>query len=331
LGKKNDKPKKQVAYKKIDPALEKRVGALSHNRLKDIFSLSKKEEREEAIDGLCQELEEKLGPEGFALSDIKAALVEIERRDVREFILKKKKRLDGRQMKEIREISCEVGILPRTHGSSLFTRGQTQSLCVTTLGTGEDEQLIEALEGERYKSFMLHYSFPPFSVGETKPVRGPGRREIGHGSLAERALACVIPSKEEFPYTVRVVSEILESNGSSSMATVCAASLSLMDAGVPIKQAVGGIALGLIKEKDKAVILTDIAGLEDHFGDMDFKVAGTRDGITAVQMDLKIEGIGIHGAFQKKDPYTLQIYQTGTPCLKVQHRLQDGIGHRIWV
>ncbi|MFC1658252.1 polyribonucleotide nucleotidyltransferase [Candidatus Omnitrophota bacterium] len=289
--KKNAKPKKQVDYKQIGEDLEKRVSELSSGKLKEILAIVDKEKRQEAINLLCTQLEEKLVPEGFTLPDIKEALAEIEKQLVRDYILRQGKRLDGRAMKDIRPISCEIGILPRTHGSSLFTRGQTQSLCVTTLGTGEDEQLIEALEGERYKSFMLHYSFPPFSVGETKPVRGPGRREIGHGSLAERALAYAIPSKDDFPYTVRVVSEILESNGSSSMATVCAASLSLMDAGVPIKQAVGGIALGLIKEKERAVILTDIAGLEDHFGDMDFKVAGTREGITAVQMDLKIEGI----------------------------------------
>jgi polyribonucleotide nucleotidyltransferase len=291
--KKNSKPKRQADYKQIDPELQKRVSHLAQKRLDGVFSLSKKEEREEAVALLSKELEEKLTPDGFAAADIKAALVELEKQGVRNLILQKNRRPDGRQMQEIRQISCEVGILPRTHGSSLFTRGQTQSLCVTTLGTGEDEQLIEALEGERYKSFMLHYSFPPFSVGETGPVRGPGRREIGHGALAERSLARLMPSKEEFPYTVRVVSEILESNGSSSMATVCAASLSLMDAGVPIKEAVGGIALGLIKEGKKAVILTDIAGLEDHFGDMDFKVAGTKNGITAVQLDLKIEGISI--------------------------------------
>ncbi len=291
--KKNAKPKKRIDYKRIDPDLQKRVADLSQERLQDIFSLSKKEEREEAIDLLSKELEEKLSPLGFALSDIKMALIEVEKQNVRGFILREKKRLDGRTMQEIRPIVCEIGILPRTHGSSLFTRGQTQSLCTTTLGTGEDEQLIEALEGEQYKSFMLHYSFPPFSVGETGPVRGPGRREIGHGALAERALACVMPSKEEFPYTVRVVSEILESNGSSSMATVCAASLSLMDAGVPIKETVGGIALGLIQEKDESVILTDIAGLEDHFGDMDLKISGTKNGITAVQLDLKIDGMSI--------------------------------------
>jgi len=290
---KNSRPKKQIEYKKIDPDLQKQVSDFSKERIKSILSLSGREEREEAISLLSKELEEKLRPSDFVSSDIKAALVEVERQSVRNFISVKRKRLDGRAMKEIRTIACEVDVLPRTHGSSLFTRGQTQSLCATTLGTGEDEQLIEALEGEKYKSFMLHYSFPPFSVGETAPVRGPGRREIGHGALAERALACVMPSKEEFPYTVRVVSEILESNGSSSMATVCAASLALMDAGIPIKEAVGGIALGLIKEKDETTILTDIAGLEDHFGDMDFKVAGTKKGITAVQLDLKIDGIDI--------------------------------------
>lgn len=291
--KKNAKPKKQINCKEIDVDLQKQVTDLSKERFQHIFSLSKKEEREEAINLLSKELEEKLTPLGFAAPDIKAALVEVEEKSVRNFILREKKRLDGRALQEIRPISCEVGVLPRTHGSSLFTRGQTQSLCVTTLGTGEDEQLVEALEGKRYKSFMLHYNFPPFSVGETGPVRGPGRREIGHGSLAEKSLACVMPSKEEFPYAVRVVSEILESNGSSSMASVCAASLSLMDAGVPTREAVGGIAMGLIQEGSDTAILTDIAGLEDHFGDCDLKVAGTTAGITAVQLDLKIDGISI--------------------------------------
>ncbi|MFH1338219.1 MAG: polyribonucleotide nucleotidyltransferase [Candidatus Omnitrophota bacterium] len=289
----NAKPKKRIEYEQIDPDLQKRVLELSGEKLKEIFALSQKEEREEAIDSFCKELEEKLTTSGFASGDIKVALIEVQKQNVRNLILKEKKRPDGRGMKDIRPITCEVGTLPRTHGSSLFTRGQTQSLCVTTLGTGEDEQLIEALEGEKYKSFMLHYSFPPFSVGETRPVRGPGRREIGHGALAEKALSCVMPSKEQFPYTVRVVSEILESNGSSSMATVCAASMSLMDAGVPVKEAVGGIALGLVKEGDQAIILTDIAGVEDYFGSMDFKIAGTKNGITAVQLDLKIQGIDI--------------------------------------
>ena len=287
------KPKADVQLKKIDPLLEKKVEELSIERLKEVYKLSNKEEREEAVHLLSKELEASLTPEGYGSLDIKMALVEVEKEQVRRKILEENVRIDGRGFKDIRPISCDVAVLPRTHGSCLFTRGQTQSLAVTTLGTGEDEQIIEALEGEKYKTFMLHYSFPPFSVGETAPVRGPGRREIGHGALAERALLAVMPSKDEFPYTIRVVSEILESNGSSSMATVCAATLSLMDAGVPIREAVGGIALGLIKEKARTLILTDITGLEDHFGDMDLKVAGSRQGITVVQLDLKIDGINI--------------------------------------
>jgi len=270
-----------------------KVEELSKDRLKEIYKLSNAEERVEAMHLLSKELEGKLVSGGHSVSDVKIALNDIEKEQVRKKILEENVRFDERGFKEIRPITCEVSVLPRTHGSSLFTRGQTQSLAVTTLGTGEDEQLIEALEGEKYKSFMLHYSFPPFSVGETAPIRGPGRREIGHGALAEKALLAVMPSKEKFPYTIRVVSEILESNGSSSMATVCAATLSLMDAGVPIKDTVAGIALGLIKDNEKSVILTDIAGLEDHFGDMDFKVAGTRTGITAVQLDLKIDGMDL--------------------------------------
>jgi polyribonucleotide nucleotidyltransferase len=287
------RPKADVQLKKIDPLLEKKIEELSIERLKEVYKLSNKEEREEAVHLLSKELEASLTPEGYVSLDIKMALVEVEKEQVRRKILEENVRIDGRGFKDIRPISCDVAVLPRTHGSCLFTRGQTQSLAVTTLGTGEDEQMVEALEGEKYKTFMLHYSFPPFSVGETAPVRGPGRREIGHGALAERALLAVMPAKEEFPYTIRVVSEILESNGSSSMATVCAATLSLMDAGVPIREAVGGIALGLIKEKNRTLILTDITGLEDHFGDMDFKVAGSRQGITVVQLDLKIDGINI--------------------------------------
>jgi polyribonucleotide nucleotidyltransferase len=287
-------PKAQIEYYVIDPVLQKKVKELSIARLEKVYELTNKEEREEAVHILSKELDAALIQEGFEAFDIGMALVNVEKEEVRRKILSGNVRIDGRGFKDIRPITCEVGVLPRTHGSSIFTRGQTQSLAVTTLGTGEDEQMIEALEGEKYKSFMLHYSFPPFSVGETGPVRGPGRREIGHGALAERSLLAVVPSKEQFPYTIRVVSEILESNGSSSMATVCAATLSLMDAGVPIKDAVGGVALGLIKEGEKALVLTDITGLEDHFGDMDFKVAGTRKGVTAVQMDLKIDGIDLH-------------------------------------
>jgi polyribonucleotide nucleotidyltransferase len=283
------KEKIAVVIKEVPAQLKSRVQSLTGKRLQEVYNLGKKEAREEAVDLIAKELDEKLTQEGFVSEDIKAALKEVEKEEVRSKILHASTRVDGRAHTEIRQITCEVSVLPRTHGSSLFTRGQTQSLAVTTLGTGQDEQLVEALEGERYKNFMLHYSFPPFSVGETKPVRGPGRREIGHGALAEKALLAVMPSKEKFPYTVRVVSEILESNGSSSMATVCAATLALMDAGVPIKAPVGGIAMGLVKEKGEHVILTDIAGIEDHFGDMDFKVAGTTDGMTAVQLDVKIE------------------------------------------
>ncbi len=265
-------------------------------QLDEITRIPEKEIRIEKFNMLAREAVEALVTEQeespYTEADVKRALSEVEKRLVRSAILHEKRRVDGRALDEIRPLACEVSVLPRTHGSSLFTRGQTQSLCITTLGTKADEQMIEGLEEESFKHFMLHYSFPPFSVGEVKPIRGPGRREIGHGALAEKALKYVMPSKEEFPYTVRVVSEILESNGSSSMATVCAASLSLMDAGVPIRKPVAGIAIGLVKESDtEYVLLTDIAGLEDHYGDMDFKVAGTRDGITAIQMDLKVDGI----------------------------------------
>src|SRR6201999_2147745 len=209
----------------------------------------------------------------------------------REQVTKDKRRPDGRQFDQIRDIWIEAGVLPRTHGSAIFTRGETQALVTTTLGTADDMQRLEAFEGEAKKRFMLHYNFPPFSVGEVAFLRGAGRREIGHGALAERAVSAVLPSETDWPYAMRVVSDILESNGSSSMATVCGASLSLMDAGVPLKASVAGVAMGLVKEGEDYAILTDIAGAEDHYGDMDFKVAGTRDGITALQMDIKIMGI----------------------------------------
>jgi polyribonucleotide nucleotidyltransferase len=215
----------------------------------------------------------------------------LEERLFRDDVLEKRRRPDRRAFDQVREISSEVGILPRTHGSALFTRGETQALVTATLGTAEDVQRLDVLEGEAFKRFMLHYNFPPFSVGEVAFLRGPGRREIGHGALAERALIAVVPEEKEFPYTVRVVSDILESNGSSSMATVCGGTLALMDAGVPIKAPLAGIAMGLVKEGEKYAILTDIAGNEDHYGDMDFKVAGSKDGITALQMDIKISGI----------------------------------------
>jgi polyribonucleotide nucleotidyltransferase len=208
-------------------------------------------------------------------------------------ILEKGERIDGRAPEDVRQISCEVGLLPRTHGSALFTRGSTQSLSIVTLGTSRDEQRIDTIDvqQETSKSFMLHYNFPPFSVGEVRQFRGTSRREIGHGALAERALQPLLPPYDEFPYTIRIVSDILESNGSSSMATVCGGSLALMQAGVPVRSACAGVAMGLVKQDDKVVILTDILGVEDHLGDMDFKVAGTRKGITSVQMDIKIEGL----------------------------------------
>ncbi len=287
------KPEGEFSYKKIDEKLLNKVKELSADKLAEVYSLSDKEKREEGVNLLCKSLVEELVVEGtdITVSDVKIALVAVEKEQIRKIVLEEGRRVDGRGYEDIRSISCEVGILPRTHGSALFTRGETQGLAVVTLGTRRDEQRIEDLEGEFTKSFMLHYNFPPFSVGEVRPSRGPGRREIGHGALAEKALKYLMPSNEEFPYTVRVVSEILESNGSSSMATVCASTLSLMDAGVPLKKAVAGVALGLIKEGNKYAILNDLNGLEDHFGDMDFKVAGTKDGITAVQVDLKIHEI----------------------------------------
>jgi polyribonucleotide nucleotidyltransferase len=229
-------------------------------------------------------------------------------------MLVRRRRPDGRAFDAIRQITCEVGVLPRVHGSALFTRGETQALVTTTLGTKEDKQRLDLLfEDEAFKRFMLHYNFPPFSVGEVKFLRGPGRREIGHGALAERALANLLPSEADFPYAMRVVSDILESNGSSSMATVCGGSLALMDAGVPLKAPCAGIAMGLVVEGDKYAILTDIAGAEDHYGDMDFKVAGTRQGITALQMDIKVAGVSIammREALEQARKARLQILDT---------------------
>jgi len=292
LVKKCGKPKRVVTAAKKDQSLIEKVRELTLNKIRAANILPQKEVRQDAIKHLTVETIESL-KETYPESDkaIKSLIEEIQSQDLRERILKEGKRADGRGLTDIRPITCEVGVLPRTHGSALFTRGETQSLAVTTLGTASDGQRIEDLEGEYTKSYMLHYNFPPFSVGEVKPIRGPGRREIGHGALAERAVAPMIPAEDRFPYTVRVVSEILESNGSSSMASVCGASLSLMDAGVPIKSPVAGIAMGLVMEKDQVAILSDIMGLEDHLGDMDFKVAGTRDGITALQLDIKVQGL----------------------------------------
>ena len=233
-----------------------------------------------------------LGPEVEGREKEANGLIsEVKKKLVRNVMLTEQRRIDGRGFSEVRAITGEVGLLSRTHGSAVFTRGETQALAVTTLGTPSDEQKIETLVGETFKAFMLHYNFPPYSVGEARMLRGPGRREIGHGALAERAISQVLPSAEEFPYTIRIVSEILSSNGSSSMATICGASMALMDAGVPIKAAVAGVAMGLIKDEDRVAVLSDILGDEDAIGDMDFKVAGTADGITAIQMDIKMTGL----------------------------------------
>ncbi len=275
-----------------DPALQGRIEALCRPRIRELAFVPEKEEQKARRKVL---LEEALAAVAEAPNGVKPQVREIfeelEKQELRRLILEEGRRADGRGITEVRPITCEVGVLPRTHGSALFTRGQTQALATTTLGTSEDEQRLDDIEGESFKRFMLHYNFPPFSVGEVKFMRGASRRDIGHGALAERAIQPVLPGKEEFPYTVRIVSDILESNGSSSMATVCGASLSLMDAGVPVRTGVAGVAMGLVKEGEKTVVLTDIQGLEDHLGDMDFKVAGTRTGVTSIQMDIKIQGI----------------------------------------
>jgi polyribonucleotide nucleotidyltransferase len=268
------------------------VFELAEKPLKEALTLAGKIERQARIYDIEAEVLEELGQDDPKVKkEIKKHFEDLERKLIREMIVKEKTRIGGRTFNEVRPISCEVSILPRTHGSAIFTRGETQVLAVTTLGTSSDEQRIDSLNGETFKSFMLHYNFPPFSVGEARMLRGPGRREIGHGALAERAIRPILPGNDNFPYTIRIVSEVLESNGSSSMATVCGSSLSLMDAGVPIKAHVAGVAMGLIMEEGEVVVLTDILGDEDHSGDMDFKVTGTEQGVTALQMDIKIQGV----------------------------------------
>ncbi|TLY41607.1 MAG: polyribonucleotide nucleotidyltransferase [Nitrospirae bacterium] len=286
------RPKRTVVAEKIAPALSDAVRQLVAGPIRDAILIPNKSARQERLGQILEDAIEKLKADDPDRSrHIKLVFHSLEYTEVRNMILERGVRADGRGPTDIRTVTCEVGVLPRTHGSALFTRGETQSLAVVTLGTTEDEQRIDALEGEYYRTFMLHYNFPPFSVGEARPLRSPGRREVGHGALAERALRPVIPSKESFPYTLRLVSDILESNGSSSMATVCGGALALMDAGVPIKEPVAGIAMGLIKEGERVMVLSDILGLEDHLGDMDFKVTGTKHGVTALQMDIKIAGI----------------------------------------
>jgi polyribonucleotide nucleotidyltransferase len=275
-----------------DKDLAGQVRNEAFERLKSACIVKGKHERQKAINEIVDETIEKLNPEEEDRSrEISGFCHDLEQEIVRGMILNDGVRADGRKPDNIRDITSRIGFLPRVHGSALFVRGETQSIVTVTLGTGQDEKKIESLDGESYKAFMLHYNFPPYSVGEVKRMMSPGRREIGHGALAERAIKSAIPSNEEFPYTIRVVSEITESNGSSSMATVCGATLSLMDAGVPIKAPVAGIAMGLVLEGDKFEVLSDILGLEDHLGDMDFKVTGSEKGITAFQMDVKIAGV----------------------------------------
>jgi polyribonucleotide nucleotidyltransferase len=277
-------------------ALEKEMRGLIEKDLRAAYAIAEKTERHKAIDGAKERVMNHFCPPEveqpkYPKLQVAGAFKDLEAKIVRWNILDKGTRIDGRDVKTVRPINCEVGVLPRTHGSALFTRGETQALVVATLGTGEDEQYIDALQGTYKETFLLHYNFPPFSVGETGRLGAPGRREIGHGKLAWRAIRPVLPAHTEFPYTIRVVSEITESNGSSSMATVCGTSLSLMDAGVPLKRPTAGIAMGLIKEEDRFAVLSDILGDEDHLGDMDFKVAGTERGVTSLQMDIKISGI----------------------------------------
>jgi polyribonucleotide nucleotidyltransferase len=305
------KPKRAVPIVQRNEAVARLVDELARHKVNEAIAIADKQERYKRLDEVKNEVV------GQALAqipdkekDIKAAFSELKRNLFRELIVKERRRIDGRGLTDIRPISCEVEVLPRTHGSALFTRGETQALVITTLGTASDEQKIDALIGEHYKKFMLHYNFPPFSVGEARPLRGPSRRDIGHGNLAERALIPVLPAEEDFPYTIRIVSEILESNGSTSMATVCGGALSLMDAGVPVSAPVAGIAMGLIKEGGEVRVLTDILGDEDHLGDMDFKVAGTREGVTSLQMDIKISGVS-------RDVMRDALYQAREARLKI--------------
>ena len=292
MGQEIGRPTRELPEPPDNSELRQKIEALGGDKILAAMTQPEKEARHLAMDQVKQEILAALGPEVEGREkEAKGLISEVKKKLVRNVMLTEQRRIDGRSFSDVRTITGEVGLLSRTHGSAVFTRGETQALAVTTLGTPSDEQKIETLVGETFKSFMLHYNFPPYSVGETRMIRGPGRREIGHGALAERAIAQVLPSAEEFPYTIRIVSEILSSNGSSSMATICGASMALMDAGVPIKAAVAGVAMGLIKEDDRVAVLSDILGDEDSIGDMDFKVAGTSQGITALQMDIKMTGL----------------------------------------
>ncbi|MCR8630762.1 polyribonucleotide nucleotidyltransferase [Paenibacillus radicis (ex Xue et al. 2023)] len=289
------KPKMEVKLHTVDEEVNRDVRAFAQARLVEAVKIAEKHARQEAIDAVNEETVEHFKgvyaetPE--KLADVKETLYDIVKEEVRRLITHDKVRPDGRGLDEIRPIECDIDLLPRTHGSGLFTRGQTQALSICTLGALGDVQILDGLDLEETKRFMHHYNFPPFSVGEARPLRPPGRREIGHGALGERALEPVLPSETDFPYTIRLVSEVLESNGSTSQASICASTLAMMDAGVPIKSPVAGVAMGLIKDGEHFSILSDIQGMEDHLGDMDFKVAGTAAGVTALQMDIKIDGI----------------------------------------
>ncbi|HBD08375.1 MAG TPA: polyribonucleotide nucleotidyltransferase [Syntrophobacteraceae bacterium] len=285
-------PKEAFPPVEYDGELRDAVRRLGLDGMREVMSVADKQVRGKRKKELKQRIRDELAgsfPEQTKAVD--GLLEELEKSVVRRMLVEQRQRIDGRGFDEIRPITIDVGLLPRTHGSAMFRRGETQILAITTLGSSSDEQKIEALAGETFKSFMLHYNFPPYSVGEVRPLRGPGRRDIGHGALAERAIHPILPTNTDFPYTLRVVSEVLESNGSSSMATVCGACLALMDAGVPVREMVAGIAMGLVKEGDEVVVLSDILGDEDHLGDMDFKVTGNARGVTALQMDIKITGI----------------------------------------
>jgi polyribonucleotide nucleotidyltransferase len=314
------KSKRTVVAPTVDTVLQKRVRDAALPKIRAAIETAGKHERSDAVRQVRTDLLAALAGE-FADKEreIKAFFEDAHYDAVRGLIVEQRRRIDGRGLADIRPITSEVGVLPRTHGSALFTRGETQALVVATLGTSSDEQKIDALGGEVYKKFMLHYNFPPYSVGEVRFLRGPGRREIGHGALAERAVSAVMPDDASFPYTVRVVSEILESNGSSSMATVCGSSLALMDAGVPIKAPVAGIAMGLIREGGEIRVLSDILGDEDHLGDMDFKVAGSADGITAVQMDIKIGGV-------TREIMRDALYQAREGRLHILDRMKEALG-----
>jgi polyribonucleotide nucleotidyltransferase len=330
-------PREKFEYEASNPpeGLEEAVANRAAARVKEALRIADKAEREATLSELREEivaaLEEEYGEE---VGRVRGIVRDLEKKELRRQILEDSVRVDGRGLDDIREISVDVGVLPRTHGSALFTRGQTQALCVTTLGTINDEQRIDSIDlpGETSKSFMLHYNFPPFSVGEVRMFRGPGRREIGHGMLAERALQSLLPPYDDFPYTIRIVSDILESNGSSSMATVCGGSLALMDAGVPLRGPVAGIAMGLVKEGEDVAVLTDILGVEDALGDMDFKVAGTERGITSIQMDIKAKGLSVetmHEALERARKARLSILEVMSRTLSSAREEMSDYAPRI--